>query len=101
MNEWLDFQGEATDRGGVFVLTPTSKNGSVELDMAYVQVGATVKVRKGAIGRVVSTPTGSQPTDRPPSIRSSCPHGTMCIGLVELCCGSGEVVGACLGAWGC
>jgi len=25
----------------------------------------------------------------------------MCIGLVELCCGSGEVVGACLGAWGC
>lgn len=54
--------------------------------------------------RVTANPRGTPPAIMAASLANNpdCPHGkTMCIGLVHMCCGSGKVLGACIGIWGC
>lgn len=105
MSEWLDFKGSAADNGGVYNLTPDDSNGCVEFDKADVQVsGGFIKIRNGATGRIIINPIGQEPADKSALNikRSDCPDGrTMCIGLVMMCCGSGKVLGPCIGVWGC
>jgi hypothetical protein len=56
-----------------------------------IRVGANLKIQQMTQGASV------HPED------PGCPHdgATFCAGLVEACCGNGQVLRACLGAWGC
>src|SRR5262245_4128428 len=105
MAQWIPFEGTATDQGGSYRLAPSKGDGEVEFDKDAVRVsGDKVEVLVGATGRVTNNPTGTQPATMAASLTNNpdCPHGkTMCLGLVMLCCGSGKVLGPCIGIWGC
>ena len=105
MSDWLPFDGSAADQGDIYRLTPNSGNGIVGVPKADVrQTGSKVEVRVGTTATVVQEPTGTQPANLglADAARSDCPSGkTYCIGFLMFCCGSGKLLGPCIGAWGC
>ena len=105
MATWLPFDGTAADQGSDFRLTPHKGTGVIDVPKADVQTtGSKIELRVGTTAKVVQNPTGSQPATLAldAAARSDCPSGkTYCIGLLMFCCGSGKLLGPCIGACGC
>ncbi|MCI0737692.1 MAG: hypothetical protein L0Y72_01515 [Gemmataceae bacterium] len=105
MDSWIAFEGTATDQVDNCRLTPSKGDGIIEVPKDDVRLsGSKVEVRVGTTATVVQNPAGSQPASLSldAAARSDCPSGkTYCIGLLLFCCGSGKLLGPCIGGWGC
>jgi hypothetical protein len=101
--EWVLFDGTAEDNGSTYVLTAVGAKAQIVVDKMHVRLGEeSVEVRTGAAVQVRNAPSGQRPADAPQALDDPCEgRGTMCVGLVEICCGNEKVIGPCEGVWGC
>jgi len=98
-NDWVTFKGTAKAVGEVYQLTPKDKNGLIEVPKDGVSVkGKTVKVKVGAIAKIIKPATGKPTGDLKPL--AGC-RQRQCVGLLLICCDDGHVISACIGAYGC
>jgi hypothetical protein len=96
----LPWRGSVKEQGNKYVL---SIDGT-ELEATQNDVESTngkTFIKIGSNLTIIKTPppfkTQVQTSD------PSCPNNgpTFCAGLVEVCCGNGHVLRACIGVWGC
>jgi hypothetical protein len=104
MDEWIAFSGKATKVANYYRLVG-DKGGELEAGIEAVrEINGKFSVRKGSKMKVSVAPSGSNKSPSPPDAEmkamGDCDH-TACIGLVEVCCGSGKVLRACIGVWSC
>jgi hypothetical protein len=104
MEPWLKFDGRSVDAGAGRKKLVANNGGEFEVaaDDVAVKNGA-VHVHVGARANVTKYPPQKNTQPNPDAmmlVEGDCDR-TACIGLVEVCCGSGRVLRACIGAWGC
>ena len=104
MSEWIEFDGELTSSNNGTSSGKTSDGGSFEVSTNDTKSeDGKNYIREGCGVTIKSCPTGDCPHDKPDTLMASagdCDR-TACIGLVEICCGSGRVLRGCFGVWGC
>ncbi len=105
MSAWVKFNGSATKSHSATILRSSSGKGVLEVDTGSVRVtGSNVEIRVGSVVRVLEYPLGNRPATQPvtpdETVLPNC-EATTCLGMIKICCGSGVVLGRCLGAWGC
>jgi hypothetical protein len=104
MDAWIKFQGKIEKASTGFRLTD-EKGGIFEVSNDSVRTDDKgVALRVGSKIKMVAQPKEKNRSPSPPDAEmkamGDCDR-TACIGLVEICCGSGKVLRACIGAWGC
>jgi hypothetical protein len=94
MTKWATFHGSVSDEGEIYKLTATGENGVFTLPKEFVLFEhGKISVKVGAAAKLIQEPSGSgdivgfEP-------KEECGR-TCSIGLVEICCEDGRVVGAC------
>lgn len=94
----VPFNGTVTKSGSNYSLSADGAQLEAPKS-ALVTKDGTTSIKVGSRLKVLKTGErgGVHPDDR----RCPPPGKTYCAGLVEGCCGSGKVLGACIGAWGC
>jgi hypothetical protein len=99
MAEWVEFKGTAKETSDGYHLTTSDNNGVLEAkkDAVSVQDGK-VRLKVGETVKIGVDAKGKRPDSQP---RSPGCSRTACIGLVLICCDNGQVIGACIGAFGC
>lgn len=104
MENWLEFDGTQQQVDAEVVRLTAVQGGEIEASSTDVSTdGSAVKIREGATVRVKIAPSQPNNQSAPDSemlAAGDCQH-TACIGAVEVCCGSGKVLRACIGVWGC
>lgn len=104
MSDWLIFEGDVTGIGDGKVSCKATNGGQMILNSSDVkQEDGKQFVRVGAEVKVTEMPSGDSPYAAPDTMMitmGDCDR-TACIGLVEVCCGSGRVLRGCIGVWSC
>ncbi|WP_125181966.1 hypothetical protein [Thiohalobacter thiocyanaticus] len=104
MSDYFEFEGTVTDLGNNKVSCKAVNGGEMVLNAADVkEENGKYQVKAGAEAEVTEMPSGNCPHSAPDTMMvtmGDCDR-TACIGLVEVCCGSGRVLRGCIGAWGC
>jgi hypothetical protein len=104
MEEWLEFDGEHHQVDANTVRVVAAQGGEIEVATEDVLIdGNVAKVRAHAKVRVTVPPSqpNAQATPDQAMIAAGDCDRTACIGLVEICCGSGRALRPCIGVWGC
>jgi hypothetical protein len=94
MADWATFHGSAEDLGDQFKLTAAGENGILTLPKDSVEfINSKICIKVGAIATILKEAEGV------PRAASYAPldgcKQTHCVGLVEICCDDGRVLGPC------
>jgi hypothetical protein len=100
--EWLEFDGSAKLENGSYTLSASKGGGILIVAVSDIVVSdSIVLIRKGASAKIANKPLSAEGSCMG---TRACPRNnpcSTCIGAVILCCEGHNVVGACLGYWGC
>ncbi len=102
VNSKIPFKGSYSDDGLCYMLEG-EKGGRIKVAKEYVEISnGVVYLSEGCTVEVLDRPPAQNVTMLTGRTDKACGGGpTACIGAVEICCGSGKVIHACIGAWGC
>lgn len=94
MSDWATFHGSVAEAGDGYTLTATGGNGvfSLPKECVLFQHGK-ISVKVGAIADVTQEPTGMDDIvgfEKKENCKRTC-----AIGMVEICCDDGRIIGAC------
>ena len=94
MSDWATFHGSVSEAGDRYTLTATGANGVFSLPKGCVlfQHGK-ISIKVGAIANIIQEPTGMDDLvgfEKKENCKRSC-----AIGMVEICCDDGRIIGAC------
>ncbi len=94
------FKGKSID-DGLHMILEGDGGGRLRVAKSDTETrGGEVHLKEGAAVEVLEAPTNFDVTLQ--RTDPACGGGhTACIGAIEICCGSGKVIHACMGVWGC
>jgi hypothetical protein len=94
MSDWATFHGSVAEAGDNYTLTAAGENGILSLPKECVLFEhGKISVKVGSIANIIREPTGVDDIVGFEA-KVNCKR-TCAIGMVEICCDDGRVVGAC------